>query len=65
MDPRIRLLIDEVRRLHVPLVPPGTSQDAMSYCHACKGLEYNCPILKIADELEKEDDQASEESSSD
>ena len=56
MDPRLKILIAEVRKYHVP-VSRGhtyTGLEITSYCHGCKGLEYDCPVLKVVDELEKE-----------
>jgi hypothetical protein len=59
MDPRIRLLVDDVRRLHQPLLHNElfNNRELESYCWACEGLEYDCPVLKAADELEKEYDE--------
>ena len=61
MDPTqkqkaIRLLIKAVRDNHVPLVTTSTYNqvEAVSYCWGCKGLVYDCPVIKAADKLEKE-----------
>ena len=56
MDPRLKILIAAVRRNHVPLATADTYQGlkAESYCWGCKGLVYDCPVIKAVDELEKE-----------
>lgn len=57
MDPRIKILIAAVRRNHVPLFTKPTYNQVKteSYCWGCKGLVYDCPVIKAALELEKED----------
>jgi hypothetical protein len=56
MDPRIQLLIDEVRRTHIPLFnkPAHGADTAEAYCYGCEGLEFDCPVLAVADALEEE-----------
>jgi hypothetical protein len=61
MDPRLRLLIDDARRRHIPLFnrPCYGGDEAEAYCQGCKGLEFDCPVLKAAKELEDEYDKSS------
>jgi hypothetical protein len=53
MDPRIKTLIEGVRRTHIPLT--WLHEDLKAYCTGCEGLEYVCPALKAAKELEDEE----------
>lgn len=52
----ILLLIKAVRKNHVPLATRATytGLKTRSYCWGCNGLEYDCPVIKAADKLEKE-----------
>ena len=57
MDPRIRLLVDGVRRTHYPIyrvLDPKTLKMVDGFCRGCKGMVVECPVLAAADELEKE-----------
>ena len=68
MDPRIRALIDGVRASHGPIWITqlhGNTDKVEAFCYGCKGLVFDCPALKAADELEEEDAKAGEESGSD
>jgi hypothetical protein len=60
MDPRVKTLIEDVRRRHIPLFdrPAHGAEVAEAYCYGCKGLEFDCPVLKAAKELE-DDNQSS------
>jgi hypothetical protein len=57
MNPRLKLLIEDVRRTHIPLFirPTYGTDKAEAYCYGCKGLEFDCPVLKAAKELEDDD----------
>ncbi len=63
MDPRIKLLIEQVRVLHAPtwwhLKDVATLEDP--WCAGCMStcIHKECPVLKVADELEKEDGEES------
>jgi hypothetical protein len=61
MDPRLMLLIDDVRRRHIPLFTSATYgvEKGEAYCYGCKGLEFDCPVLKAAKELEDEHNESS------
>ena len=62
MDPRIKTLIAAAKLRHKPLFTSDTyeGKKSISWCEACLGLVYECPVLKAAKELEAEDDNESD-----
>ena len=58
MDLRLKILIEGVRRTHVPLTLNklgGVKGKHAPYCCGCKGLNLHpCAVLRAALELEKE-----------
>jgi hypothetical protein len=60
MNPKLRILIEDARLTHTPTYCRGANIAPLDYpwCESCVRLipHKDCPVLKAADELEKEHD---------